>query len=286
MEARGFSIFPSVSFTGRQSITMILFGFFIAISASIIGGICGIGGGVLIKPLLDITGIADPSQASFLSAVTVLTMTGYYTGKNLLTSRKVDNPIDYRVTVPLAVGASLGGVAGKVLFELIKSRNSSPNIVGVVQSIVLGVLVIGTLIYTLRKSKIKSLKIEKRSISLIIGLALGLLSSFLGIGGGPFNIAVLFFFFSMETKDAVQNSLFIILFSQISSLTYMIVGGKIPEVDMRMLLFMAAGGVVGGVIGKRIGKQINSKTTDKLFIGLMVVIVGICTYNSIDRILN
>lgn len=261
---------------------MILFGFIIAISASVIGGICGIGGGVLIKPLLDITGIADPSQASFLSAVTVLTMTGYYTGKNLLTSEKTGNSVDYRAAIPLAAGASIGGVAGKMLFELIRANSTSPDIAGVAQSMVLGILVIGTLIYTVKKSKIKSLKIEKRSVSLVIGLALGLLSSFLGIGGGPFNLAVLFFFFSMETKEAVQNSLFIILFSQISSLIYMIVCGKIPQVDMRMLLLMAAGGVAGGAVGKRIGKLIDGKTTDRLFIALMAVIIGICAYNSIN----
>lgn len=261
---------------------MILFGFIIAVSASVIGGICGIGGGVLIKPLLDITGIADPSQASFLSAVTVLAMTGYYTGKNLFTSEIKENSIDYRAAIPLAVGASIGGVAGKMLFELIRANSSSTDIAGAVQSMVLGILVIATLIYTLKKSKIKSLKIEKYSVSIIIGLALGLLSSFLGIGGGPFNLAVLFFFFSMETKEAVQNSLFIILFSQISSLIYMIVCGKIPQVDMCMLLFMAAGGVAGGVLGKRIGKLIDGKTTDKLFVALMAVIIGICTYNSVN----
>ena len=32
-----------------------------------------------------------------------------------------------------------------------------------------------------------------------IGLLLGIMSSFLGIGGGPINLAVLFFFFGMET---------------------------------------------------------------------------------------
>ncbi|MEI3183290.1 MAG: sulfite exporter TauE/SafE family protein [Lachnospiraceae bacterium] len=39
------------------------------------------------------------------------------------------------------------------------------------------------------------------------------MSSFLGIGGGPINLVVLLYFFSMDTKAAAQNSLYIILFS-------------------------------------------------------------------------
>ena len=46
-----------------------------------------------------------------------------------------------------------------------------------------------------------------------MSITLGILSSFLGIGGGPINLVVLFFFFSMDTKTAAQNSLYTILFS-------------------------------------------------------------------------
>ena len=52
----------------------------------------------------------------------------------------------------------------------------------------------------------------------VIGVFLGIISSFLGIGGGTSNVAVLFFFFSMEAKEAAKNSLYIIIFSQISSI--------------------------------------------------------------------
>ena len=35
--------------------------------ASVIGAICGIGGGVIIKPVLDAFGVMDAAQISFLS---------------------------------------------------------------------------------------------------------------------------------------------------------------------------------------------------------------------------
>ena len=45
--------------------------FVVCFLASIVGAICGIGGGVIIKPLLDALKILDVSQISFLSGCTV-----------------------------------------------------------------------------------------------------------------------------------------------------------------------------------------------------------------------
>ena len=113
----------------------------------------------------------------------------------------------------------------------------------------------------------------------LIGLVLGVSSSFLGIGGGPINLVVLYFFFSMETKTAAQNSLYIILFSQAASLINSIVTSTIPEVQLSLLLLMVIGGITGGIVGRKINKKINSATVDKLFIGLMAAIMLICFYN-------
>ena len=48
--------------------------FIICLLASVIGGICGIGGGVIIKPVLDAMGIMSVSAISFLSGLTVMSM--------------------------------------------------------------------------------------------------------------------------------------------------------------------------------------------------------------------
>lgn len=54
-------------------------GFFLIISfmASVLGAICGIGGGVLMKPILDSLGLMEVSTVSFLSGCTVLSMSFY-----------------------------------------------------------------------------------------------------------------------------------------------------------------------------------------------------------------
>lgn len=46
--------------------------------SSVVGAICGIGGGVIIKPVLDATGIMEVATASFLSGCTVLSMSRYH----------------------------------------------------------------------------------------------------------------------------------------------------------------------------------------------------------------
>lgn len=61
---------------------MIVFIFLLCFIASTIGGICGIGGGVVIKPLLDATDIMSVPTASFLSGITVLSMACINVWKN------------------------------------------------------------------------------------------------------------------------------------------------------------------------------------------------------------
>ena len=44
---------------------------------------------------------------------------------------------------------------------------------------------------------------------------------------------------------------------------------------------MVAGGIGGGIVGRKLNKKMDNRVVDKLFIGLMVLIVGICIYNTV-----
>ena len=180
---------------------------------------------------------------------------------------------------PLAIGAALGGVAGKMMFQFLSDLSSNKDKVGAIQGICLLVITFGTMVYTLKKDKIKTHHVQNAFACILIGVALGVCSSFLGIGGGPINLVVLFFFFSMDTKTAAQNSLYIILFSQITSLINTIVTGTVPEFTAELLILMVAGGILGGMVGRKINKKIDGETVNKLFIGLMAIIMLICVYN-------
>ena len=115
----------------------------------------------------------------------------------------------------------------------------------------------------------------------MIGLALGLLSSFLGIGGGPINLVVLFFVFSMDTKTAAENSLYIILFSQAANFAQSLITRTVPEFSAGMLCLMVGGGIGGGICGRHVNQRLSSRAVDKLFVGLMLLIIFINLYNMI-----
>lgn len=252
--------------------------FCVSFFASIAGAICGIGGGVIIKPVLDMLGLASVATISFLSGCTVLSMSCYTVGKNIVAG---DNRVDFRTGTPLAIGAAVGGVVGKQLFSTIAGMFPNPNTVGVVQSICLAIITIGTFVYTLFKARIQGKHITNPEFCVIIGLVLGLMSSFLGIGGGPINLVVLFFFFSMETKTAAQNSLYIILFSQITSLLTTLITHSVPEFTLPALVLMIAGGIGGGIAGRTLNKRMSSRAVDKLFLVLMGIIILISIYNAV-----
>ncbi len=251
--------------------------FIISFLSSVAGAICGIGGGVIIKPVLDMFGAGSVSAISFLSGCTVLSMTCYSVGKAMLAG---DSQVNLKTGTPLAIGAAVGGVAGKSMFNAVKAMFANPNAVGGVQATCLAIITFGTLIYTLKKQHIRTRNVSSMPVCLGIGLILGICSSFLGIGGGPINLVVLYYFFSMDTKTAAANSLYIILFSQITSLLSTLITKTVPEFELITLVLMVAGGILGGIIGRKINKKIVSATVDKLFIFLMVIIIGISIRNA------
>ena len=163
----------------------------VCFGASIVGAICGIGGGVIIKPVLDSFGVLDVTAISFLSGCTVLSMTTYSVLKNKISG---ESHVTMKTGFPLAIGAAVGGLIGKWLFSYVKSLSSDPNKVGAVQALCLLIVTLGTLIYTIYKAKIKTYEVDSAIVCVLIGIFLGIMSSFLGIGGGPINLVVLFFF--------------------------------------------------------------------------------------------
>lgn len=250
--------------------------FLVCFLSSIAGAICGIGGGVIIKPVLDALDVMSVSAVSFLSGCTVLSMTTY----SVLKSRAGgDSHIEHKTGLPLALGAAVGGVAGKWMFSFVSSLSPDKDRVGAVQAACLFVITLGALLYTLRKDRIRTYHVASPALCAVIGIFLGILSSFLGIGGGPINLVVLFFFFSMSTKAAAENSLYIIFFSQIASLISSVVSGSVPEFRTAMLFLMAAGGIGGGIAGRMANKKLTDRLVNRLFICLMIVILFINIYN-------
>ena len=189
-----------------------------------------------------------------------------------------DSKIDPKIDTPLAVGAAAGGLAGRQMFSAVASFFGDANIAGAVQAGTLMLVTVGTLLYTLNKEKIATRNVTGAIPCVAIGLVLGISSSFLGIGGGPINLVVLFYFFTMSTKRAAQSSLYIILFSQAAS-TIAAVAGGVSNLDVALLAGMAVCGILGGIAGRAVNKHINDAAVDKLFCCLMVAIILISGFN-------
>ena len=250
----------------------------VSLLASVIGAICGIGGGVIIKPALDAFHATSVSTISFLSSCTVLSMSFYSVGKGVITH---EQHIDSRKDTPLAIGAVIGGLGGKELFSLVSAAFGHSEKVGAVQSICLALVTLGTLIYTVFKKRIPGKNVDSPVLCVVLGIILGLMASFLGIGGGPINLVVLYYFFSMETKHAASSSLYVILFSQIASLLLTVFTHTVPDFEWPSLIVMVIGGIGGGIIGRKINKLISSDKVEKLFIALMAVIILISIMNAV-----
>ena len=259
-----------------------VFYFLLSAVVAIIGTVSGIGGGVIIKPVMDALSGMDVSSVSFLSGCTVLAMSAV----SVLRRRGDGEERNTRRNHFLAVGAAAGGVAGKTVFALAVSALNNDHAVGAVQNAVMIVLTSGVLLYARNKEKIHTLHLQSRALSVGIGLMLGMISAFLGIGGGPVNLIVLYYFFSMDTKTAARNSLYIIFLSQLASLCTAALQKKIPTFDTAVLLVMVVGGLLGGYMGCAAEKRITHPQADKLFRRVLAVIILISFYNLIHYIIT
>ncbi|QTQ16100.1 sulfite exporter TauE/SafE family protein [Treponema parvum] len=246
----------------------------VTLIATLVGSISGIGGGVIIKPVMDAVLDIPVSSISFLSGTTVLAMTAvsiFFKNKNV----RLDRP---RGTY-LALGGGLGGIFGKMLFSAVKLRAGNDSAVGITQNVIMIILTGSVFFYVLYKDKIKTYDIKNTFFCVSAGLLLGILSSFLGIGGGPINIMILSLFFSLDSRNAALNSLYIIFFSQIMNLVFSVITGSVPDFSWPLLICMIVCGVAGASAGKQVSKKMDNRAVDRLFMGIMLVIIFISVYN-------
>ena len=90
--------------------------FLVSLLASAVGAICGIGGGVIIKPVLDLLHLETVQAISFLSGCTVLSMSCYSVGRAMLSGER---RVSLSTGTPLALGAAVGGLLGSQLFTAV-----------------------------------------------------------------------------------------------------------------------------------------------------------------------
>lgn len=252
-----------------------LFNLIVSLLATTTGAISGIGGGIIIKPLYDAFSGLPISTINFMSGCTVFSMSIV----SLLKSRNSGAKLDKVKSTVLALGAAVGGIIGKQVFQLTREILKNDNLIGAGQAVILIIMTVYVFFFIKNKDKIKMKNIENLIVAVLIGFSLGMISAFLGIGGGPINIAILAYFFNMDSKTCSLNSIYIIFFSQTTSLITTFATKTVPAYDSLGLMFMIIGGIAGGFLGSTISKKLSNKGVDKIFSVVLVVILMICIYN-------
>lgn len=253
--------------------------FFIALICTFAGAITGMGGGVVIKPVLDLLGDFDSSSIGALSSITVLAM-------SLTTfARQVGKKRNTSIVKLLALGISSagGGVLGQYIFDIMIKNSANGHTVKIIQNSILLFLIVCIFFYMLFREKIKPLHLQNICFYLLVGLLLGVISSFLGIGGGPMNVAILMLLFAMEIKEATFASIVTIMFAQIAKVVTILASGGFGGYDLTMLPYMCVAGVLGGLIGSFVGKKISNKVTAVAFNLMQLAVMVICIVNIVTN---
>lgn len=249
--------------------------FFIVLFACTLGSVSGIGGGIIIKPLMDALGGFSAASVNAMASVTVLTMTTV----SIYKSRGNARNINWRVVIFFAMGSMVGGVLGNTLLAKFIAIAADDAVVTIVQSVCQIILVVLVIINEFIGHKIPHYHIKNPTIMMLIGVFLGIIAAFLSIGGGLFNRPVLIILLSMVSKAAVFSSLCIIFFAQASNVITMGITTHFSNIDPHIIGFMMVAAILGGYIGGSIATKVNEKYFDRLFLVTLIVILGLNVFN-------
>ncbi len=251
----------------------------VTLFATLIGSISGMGGGVIIKPVFDMFGAYSAFEISVLTSTTMLAMSIVSVGsgvKNFKEEKECGKTIFF-----VAAGSLFGGYIGDAIFNLL-TDSLNDETVKTVQNTVLLVLVLLIIIYM--RSSQKSLKVKSALAGLPVGLLLGIISAFLGIGGGSINVAVLTLVFGFNIKTAVLCSLTSVLVAQSTKVITILIHNGTSAFALKLLPFIVIAGVIGAIIGRTINKKASEKTVNTLFVSIQFIVVLMCTINIVRYI--
>ena len=115
--------------------------------------------------------------------------------------------------------------------------------------------------------------------NLFVGLSLGIIAAFLGIGGGPINMGAILLLFGLSIKAAANMSILIIFFSQLTNIGTIASNGGFIDNNMEMLPVVLVAGISAGLVGRYISLRTSEKKVEILFDLVLIVIMVINIMN-------
>ena len=267
---------------------ILFFGFVVGFMS----GLFGVGGGFLMTPLLIFMGI-PPATAVGTESVQIL-------GSSVsgAMAHGIKKNIDYEIGTFLLIGGIFGSTLGVILFNFFKESGNIDLIIKFLY--ILFLAIIGTLMLIestlsiFREKKTESplrqsrrgflhslplkLKFRKSKIFISIllpinvGVFVGFLSAFMGVGGGFVMVPAMIYIFRMGTVIAIGTSLFQIVFV---TLNVSILHATFNySVDLILAIFLLIGGVIGAQYGSKFTSKFKGEQI-RVFLAMIVLVVCI-----------
>lgn len=260
----------------------------------VLSGMFGVGGGFLTTPLLIFYGIPPTvAAASAATQVTGASVSGVFTHL----SRKT---VDVQMGAVMVVGGIIGALIGAVLFSVLQRLGQIDTVIGI-----LYVLMLGSVGSLMAKESIQSLIAMRRGTRppartrrhhplvaalpmrwrfyrsglyisplapLLLGVATGILTMLLGVGGGFIMVPAMLYLLGMTTQVVVGTSLFQILF--VTMATTMVHSLTTKAVDLVLALLLLIGSVVGAQVGARISMAARPEYL-RIILASIVLIIAV-----------
>ena len=225
--------------------------------AGILGSIIGLGGGIIIVPVLTFMGFS-PTLAVSNSLFAVF-------------SNSVGSTIEYakQKRVEFSLGWKLGlmTVPGTILGAFISSDLSSE-----IFKILFALVLISSASYIFLKRKIEEKPVDISRLLLVFSAGAsffaGIISSLFGIGGGLIFVPLMVVALGISIMRAAPTSQFILMFASFSGL---IINSMLGNPDYYQALLLSIGAFAGGILGARLSLEIKE---NKLKIIVVIVLIA------------
>jgi len=229
-------------------------------AAGVLGSILGLGGGIIVVPVLTFFGYS-PTLAASTSLFAAF-------------SNAVASTISYtrQKRIQFSIGLKLGllSIPGTILGAYISS-GITPSLFKILFGLVL--IVSAIYIFINRKIESKQHNQSKQVMLFAVGASFfaGIISSLFGIGGGIVFVPLMVIVMGLSMKEAAPTSQFILLFASAAGLA---AHSALGHPDFIQALLLAAGAFAGGFVGARLSVDIKEKRL-KILVSIVMVAASI-----------
>ncbi len=232
--------------------------FFISLVASFLFALGGIGGAIVMIPILISLGIPISTARPVGLFYNIVGMTSA-TVSNIKNKR-----FDFKAGIPIIITSFIFAVAGAYLSKFIPEK--------IVLILFIAFLLFSGLMFLLHKNKnTENYRDDVPYVSLsLVGAFAGLMSGILGIGGGGI-ISPLMLMLGFNPKRTAVITAFVVPFSSLSAfLTYWGMG----NINWRLLLIVSVAGIIGATLGTTFMQRKLEPKTVKRILGLILLLMA------------